>query len=247
MEGDEFDPFIYESINRYELHLRYYILSQRATGHPNVYHTVGSAFAVKAEAYCKCGGMNQRKAGEDFYFLQKLIDLGKFSECKKAVVYPSPRPSDRVPFGTGAAIQTALAGNEGIKTYNPGLFEILQDFFNILPEVYHNYTSGKTNTPRNLHPVLAEWLETISFNERLNEILSNTSDETSFRKRFFRWFNMFRMMKFLNHAGMTYPLQAVEDAATEFLSQRNLYRGEKTARELLLRYRELERQVNHQQ
>jgi hypothetical protein len=42
------------------------------------YHTVGSAMAVKAYQYVKVGGMNRRQAGEDFYFIQKLVHSGNF-------------------------------------------------------------------------------------------------------------------------------------------------------------------------
>ena len=41
-------------------------------GYPDSIYTIGSAFAVRAEAYMKQGGMNRRQAGEDFYFLYKL-------------------------------------------------------------------------------------------------------------------------------------------------------------------------------
>ncbi len=34
---------------------------------------VGSALAVKALQYVKAGGMNRKQAGEDFYFVQKLV------------------------------------------------------------------------------------------------------------------------------------------------------------------------------
>ena len=88
----------------YELHLRYLNLFSRFTGFPYAYHTIGSCFGVRAETYASQGGMNKRKAGEDFYFLHKIIPLGEFREINNTCVIPSPRESDRVPFGTGAAI-----------------------------------------------------------------------------------------------------------------------------------------------
>ena len=51
----------------YECHLRYYVEALRFAGFPHAYHTIGSAMAVRPEAYMKQGGMNRRKAGEDFY------------------------------------------------------------------------------------------------------------------------------------------------------------------------------------
>jgi len=71
------EPLLSGIIN-YELHLRYYNQLLKYSGHPYAYHTVGSSMAVRASAYYKQGGMNKRKAGEDFYFLQKIIQLGNF-------------------------------------------------------------------------------------------------------------------------------------------------------------------------
>ena len=77
-------------------------------GLPYSYHTIGSAFAVTAKAYARQGGMNRRKAGEDFYFINKLIKGENFGEITNTTVFPSPRTSNRVPFGTGKAIVDAL-------------------------------------------------------------------------------------------------------------------------------------------
>ena len=67
---------------------------------PYSFHTIGSAFALTASAYTRQGGMNRRKAGEDFYFINKLIKGEIFGEINDTKVIPSPRISDRVPFGT---------------------------------------------------------------------------------------------------------------------------------------------------
>jgi hypothetical protein len=92
-----------EPIALYELHLRYYVEALRYAGFPHAYHTIGSSMAARADPYFKQGGMNKRKAGEDFYFLHKIIPLGGFGEINDTRVIPSPRASHRVPFGTGRA------------------------------------------------------------------------------------------------------------------------------------------------
>ena len=71
--------------------------------------------------------MNRKKAGEDFYFLQKLFDAGHFSECNTTRVIPSPRPSDRVIFGTGPAIREYLETAVSL-TFHPGLSGSSDDF-----------------------------------------------------------------------------------------------------------------------
>ena len=119
-----------EAIILYELHLRYYIEACRYSGHPFAFHAVGSSMAVRAEAYVAQGGMNQRQAGEDFYFLQKIISLGNFGELNSTRVIPSPRVSDRVPFGPGRAVGEFLQGKGGrMESYPFEAFEDLKIFF----------------------------------------------------------------------------------------------------------------------
>ena len=127
LKGNDFDDYHYEGILNYELFLRYYNLALKHCGVPYAFHTVGSSMAVKSSAYQKQGGMNKRKAGEDFYFLQKIIELGHFTELNSTTVYPSPRTSDRVPFGTGKAINDFLnqENKEAYLTYSFDSFLVL--------------------------------------------------------------------------------------------------------------------------
>ena len=201
-EGDIFPEIVYKGIVEYELHLRYYLNCLRNTGFPNAFYTVGSAFAIRASSYCKQGGMNTRKAGEDFYFLQKFFDLGTFSELNTTRVIPSPRPSSRVPFGTGASITNFMQGENVILSYNPYSFEILKRFFEILPNLFDDNCVHLINK---IDATLGFFLENCGFYLSLEEIRQNSSDYNSFRKRFFRYFNMFRILKFLNYAKLNYP------------------------------------------
>ncbi|HLF34400.1 MAG TPA: glycosyltransferase, partial [Cyclobacteriaceae bacterium] len=52
----------------YELHLRYMVHALRFADFPYAFHTIGSCMAIPVNIYQKQGGMNTRKAGEDFYF-----------------------------------------------------------------------------------------------------------------------------------------------------------------------------------
>ncbi|MDG1476053.1 MAG: glycosyltransferase family A protein, partial [Vicingaceae bacterium] len=88
--GTDFSESIYKGITQYELHLRYYKNGLAFANLPYAFHTIGSSMAVRSEAYQKQNGMNKRKAGEDFYFLQKLIPLGNFTEIKTTQLIPSP-------------------------------------------------------------------------------------------------------------------------------------------------------------
>ena len=56
----------YKYITLYELHLRYYFQGLAYSGFPYVFHTVGSAIAVKALPYIKAGGMNRSRQEKIF-------------------------------------------------------------------------------------------------------------------------------------------------------------------------------------
>ncbi|MBF0449087.1 MAG: glycosyltransferase [Magnetococcales bacterium] len=183
-----------QGIAAYELYLRYYRQGLRWAGHPSAFHTVGSSMAVRADIYSQQGGMNRRKAGEDFYFLQKIMALGGFTEIVDTRVMPSPRQSNRVPFGTGRAMAEWLEGDEVRRfTYDPRLFHDLKPLFEQSQSLY------KTDAV-DLSPVLMAYLDSAGFSESLDEMRANTTTPANFQKKFFHWFTLFRVLKFIHWA-----------------------------------------------
>lgn len=216
--GGDYDAKNYLAISYYELHLRYYNQAIRAAGFPNAFHTVGSSMAVRASAYAKQGGMNTRKAGEDFYFLHKIIALGGFTSLHTTTVYPSPRPSDRVPFGTGKAVADYLQDDKkGFYTYNLQAFKYLHTFFKHIPEFY--ITAPKPeHLGGDLPYIVIDFLSAYFFEERIAEIRANSRGYNSFEKRFYRWFNAFMILKFVHFVrDNAHPNVRVERAAMDFL------------------------------
>lgn len=187
-------------IMQYELYLRYMSLAYRYIGHPHYFHTIGSAFAVKASAYCKQGGMNHRQAGEDFYFLQKVFQLGNCCELKTACVYPSGRISERVPFGTGRAVAEFTAENKTeLETYAFSAFEELKylfdrhlEFFKIDKEAYEHILY------KELGGLVKSWLIASDFFQVLENINNNCASQTTFSNKFFNTFSIFQIIKYLN-------------------------------------------------
>jgi hypothetical protein len=178
---------LHEPIVKYELHLRYLIQALKFTNHPHAYHTVGSSMAVNLDGYCSQWGMNKRKAGEDFYFLQKFMEIEKVGALNTTAVYPSNRKSHRVPFGTGRAMMDWENGKE-ILTSNMESFVTLKNFFDRV---------GRESRVVVNDPLLSQFLIDQRFDE--NSLMKNTSSNITFRRRFFRWFNAFRVMKYLHY------------------------------------------------
>ena len=201
-----------QGIQLYEDYLHYYKKALDFAGFPDSIYTIGSAFAVKAEAYVKQGGMNRRQAGEDFYFLNKLTKLGKIIEIDDAFVYPSARVSDRVPFGTGAAL-TKWRNEYGdlTMTYYFAAFLDLKVLFDQVDSLFRN--NADDGFMASLPASIQEYLQTLEFSSKLNEINQNSSSLLSFRKRFFQFFDGFIILRFLNLAHQKYyPQQNLSEA-----------------------------------
>lgn len=219
LSGNDYPKEFYEGITLYELHLRYLNQALVYTGFPYAFHTIGSAFAVRAQAYMQQGGMNRRTAGEDFYFLHKIIATGKFMNLPTATVFPSPRPSMRVPFGTGATITKMIEQNDfSYQTYNIEVFYLLKTFFTEIPQLYISDTVESVDQ----NQCLSDFLSQNDFTNSLIEIRKNSASEKAFIKRFYNWFNAFRVVKFLNYSHETrFTKQDVTNAALQLIHIHN--------------------------
>lgn len=229
-------------IVQYELHLRYLNQAFRVIGHPHAYHTVGSCFAVRIYSYVKQGGMNKRQAGEDFYFIQKIIWLGNFTEINTTRVIPSARISNRVPFGTGAALKKLADENEDtLRSYQFQAFQDLAVLFNLKTQFY-NADSNSQEILLSCSPILQQFLAELDFHNELASIRKNTSGLQTFINRFFLWFDAFRVIKFLNYSHSKYYNKTpISEEALKLLNVLGIYYQAANSKELLEIFRKLDR------
>lgn len=233
IDGNDFPEVIYDGITQYELHLRYYKNGLAYANLPYAFHTIGSSMAVRSEAYQKQNGMNKRKAGEDFYFLQKLIPLGNFTELKTTKILPSPRVSDRVPFGTGKAMQSWLDDAKiEMLSYNPKSFIDLKSFSSVVPNLF----KGKSDIPKSVQAFLV----TIDFEENLSNIRKNSKSEEHFTEVFFKWFNAFKVLKYMHFARDNFYSDVLISEGANGLLQLLEKPIEKNNAGLLLTYRKID-------
>ncbi len=184
-----------EAIILYELYLRYYVEALRYCNYPYAYHTVGSSFSVKSSIYQQQGGMNRRKAGEDFYFLHKIIPVSHFGEIGSAVVFPSARESDRVPFGTGRSILAWHKEERDLHlSYALETFQLIKWLFDD-PLNFHKHSNFIDHLPEPLQ----EYLSHIQFKQSLQEIENNTQSAEAFVKRYHRFWSGFELLKLIHY------------------------------------------------
>jgi hypothetical protein len=184
----------------YEIFLRYWIMGLKYAKSPYAFHSIGSAMACSNEAYLTVRGMNKREAGEDFYFLNKLAKIGKIGEIKNTRVYPSPRASLRVPFGTGKRIQRFLAGNhDEYVLYNPQIFEILSSWLKLMNTSLECGEKEILKKAGQISPALEGYLKNCHFSEIWSKIRMNSKDEKRLIYQFHGWFDGFKTLKLINY------------------------------------------------
>lgn len=234
LNGSGFENRIYKAIAEYELHLRYYKQALKWAGFPFAFHTIGSCMAVRAEAYMQQGGMNKRKAGEDFYFLHKHIPLGNYGEINTTCVYPSPRPSHRVPFGTGKTISKQLLQPDELRTYNLLSFSDLKFFFEQVNDLCFSFSTLPISVQKFIPE--KEW------QNKLCEFEKNSTSQKLFLKRFYLWFDAFKVLKYLHFARESFFADIpISTAAKELLIHKGILTESNTIHELICIYRNIDR------
>ncbi|MEI6206911.1 MAG: glycosyltransferase family 2 protein [Desulfuromonadales bacterium] len=201
------DPAGQCAIDRYELFLRTYVLGLQLAGSPYAFHTVGSAMACRASAYVAAGGMNRRCAGEDFYFLQQIHKTSGVASLFGTVVHPSPRASQRVPFGTGRAVGDMLAeGEQRLLFYQPIVFSILAEWLTCVAENTGADGSVLLSRADRISPFLGGFLKQADFSASWDKLRRNNPEQARVAGVFHGWFDAFRSMRLIHHlSAHAYP------------------------------------------
>jgi len=184
----------------YEIFLRYYVLGLQYANSPFAFPTIGSTMICDFESYIKVGGMNKKKAAEDFYFMEKLAKITEIKEISDAKVYPSNRGSWRVPFGTGQRVNRFFAGtHKEYLLYNPKSFDVLKSWLKIYnsEEIFDAEYYLKSATA--IHKSLYDFLVQNSFEDSWNKILKNSKSDEQKQKQKQIWFDGFRTLKLIHY------------------------------------------------
>jgi len=198
----------------YELSLRYYVAGMKLARSPYAFHTIGSTMAVNAIHYAKVRGFPKREAGEDFYLLNKLAKVGSVLElgenADNEAIEIESRRSDRVPFGTGAAVNkiTGLADPvSDFRFYDPVVFELLKLWLQSLPAVWE---SGSTELSPDIFPdqqmenrsqklqALLAGLKIIKTDLALVHAFRQSKNLDQFTRQMHTWFDAFRTLKLIH-------------------------------------------------
>jgi hypothetical protein len=198
------DEAVDRATQLYEISLRYYTLGLAAAGSPYAYESLGSTIVVLAPAYAEVRGFPRRQAGEDFYLLDKLAKVGSLHRPTLTPIELVSRPSDRVPFGTGARVRDIVASGGGLTTYHPRVFELLSLTLKALRHAV--VTRNDAALLAELRAVLdagtlgaiSSALDELGTFEALRDTLAASPDPRVRERRLLTWFDALRTLRFIH-------------------------------------------------
>lgn len=198
----------------YELSLRYYLAGMKRAQSPYAFHTIGSTMAISALHYAKVRGFPKREAGEDFYLLNKLakvgsvFELGASKECQPIEI--ASRTSDRVPFGTGAAVIKITDFEDPVKDfrfYDPLVFQMLGLWLKSWPAIWESQStefasvisSEKVDKLESNHQSLISGLLELKTEQALVHAFRQSKSLAQFTQQMHIWFDAFRTLKLIHN------------------------------------------------
>jgi len=213
-----------EPIICYELFLRYYVLGLRYSNSYFAFHTIGSSMACTAESYIKIEGMNKQKAAEDFYFLEKLAKNYPVETINRAVVFPSARPSWRVPFGTGQRVNRFIAHtHDEYSLYSPECFEALKKWHVLFFTGTNINAAEYLSLSKKINIELWNFLISNNFQTVLDKIFANSKSLGQINLQKLKWFDGFKTLKLIHHLrDKAFPNKNMFDALDELFLKLNI-------------------------
>jgi hypothetical protein len=144
-----------------------------------------------------------------------------------------------VPFGTGKAIGDWIESEaDCYSTYDIRIWHILKNFVDIIPKLQTEDFKTISFFLDNENQEFINFLNENEFESGLLEIRKNSTDVKSYLKRFFVWFNAFRVLKVVHHLrDHKYPNQPIIDEAVKMAKLKAFYNSEKDLKAMLELYR----------
>lgn len=180
----------------YEKSIRHYVSGLKYAKSNYAFSTLGSCLAVKLSSYAKVRGFPKRAAGEDFYLLNKLAKIGSINTENTPTISIESRISNRVPFGTGPAVEKIINNSDAqclALFYEPEVFEQLKLVLQILWEGPNVLTSAVI--PRRTKDALVF----LGIDDAFKHADKQNLKIEQYRQHITSWFDGFKTLKFVHY------------------------------------------------
>jgi len=193
------DDIINQGIQIYENEL-YHIASQiKKSKSPYGYVSMGSAMICTVEAYIAIGGMCQRRAAEDFYFLQALAKYTKIHNISKVLVFPSSRSEQRVHLGTGYRMNE-YKNTKQFKNlfFSNKSYQLIKELILLVDKNYKQpYSILNKELNKYFDYNICNFLSIHKLNNIWDKINYNAKSKKQFMLFFHQWFDALKIMQLL--------------------------------------------------
>ena len=168
------------------------------SGSPYSYVPLGSTMISTLNGYIAIGGMNRKKAAEDFYFLQELEKYTGVHKINDILVYPSSRYLTRTYSGTSTRLKKCLDGELDMKSfyYSDFSFEVLRKWIELALNSNQKKCELILIGAEKINLKLKEFLIEQNINKSWESIRTAPTD-THFINQFHKWFDAFKTLKLL--------------------------------------------------
>ena len=195
------NPIIEEGIRKYELLLKSIAQKIEDTGSPYGYVSMGSTIVCNMKSYIACGGMNTKKATEDFYFLQSLAKYTRIYKIKDLLVFPSSRNENRVYLGTGFRMdeysKNKVFKNLDFSNYS---YNEIKKINNIIDQSWMlNNQDIIKKLNQELDSRSIAFLNKKNIDNMLYKFKNNAKNKSQFKLFFNQWFDALSIMQFLKY------------------------------------------------
>lgn len=194
------EPRTDKLIENYEKFLKITSEKLRESNSPYSYVPLGSTMVCTQSAYISIGGMNRRKAAEDFYFLQELQKSVGVYQLNNVLIYPSSRYLNRSYLGTSTRLQKSLDGELDINSlyYSLNSYRILSKLITSTLDSQNKSYKEVLNSCYLIDSKLPDILKKFNFKKAWAGI-NNAPTNKHFINQFHRWFDAFKTLKLLKY------------------------------------------------
>ena len=185
-------------IQDYELFLKKTSEKLKKAGSPYSFVPLGCTMLCRLDSYIGVGGMNTRKAAEDFYFLQELKKSYDVHYIEEVQVRPSNRYINRSYLGTSKRMFDVINGELNIDDlyFSDIKYDILSLFLKkILKSKELSSAVVLSNFKKN-NIKLYQFLIENKF-ELVWSSISGSKNQKQFENQFHKWFDFLKTIKLL--------------------------------------------------
>ncbi|HFC30686.1 MAG TPA: hypothetical protein ENJ44_06565 [Oceanospirillales bacterium] len=188
----------------YDLKMYYYRAGVSYAACNYAYIPLGSTLIINGLAYAQVRGFPKKNAAEDFYLLNKLAKVAAIKyRINDTIIQIHSRFSNRVPFGTGPALQAIkqLKSTSDYLFYHPQCFILLRQWNKYLNSLWQ----GKLYIKPPDKPELLALFEHLACQQTFEKSKKQITSQQRWSQFIHQWFDAFRILKAIHFFDKKFP------------------------------------------